>query len=287
MPASSLLLRLFCAGVLIYLLAPILSIIPLSFNAEPSFTYPLAGWSLRWYREFLGSQAWQLALKNSVIVAVGSTLAAGVLGTLAALGLSQRQCPLRAGLMAVLVAPMVVPVVITAVGFYAVFAQLGLLNSLAGLIVAHTALGAPFVVITVTATLSRFDNRLMWAAASLGARPLTAFRRVMLPAIAPGIAAGMVFAFVTSLDEVVIALFLAGPEQRTLPRQMWSGMRESISPTITAVASLLIVLSCASLAAAQWLQGRAARQSAGTAGAGSPDTRPTPPRRSAADSRAA
>jgi putative spermidine/putrescine transport system permease protein len=131
-------------------------------------------------------------------------------------------------------------------------------------VLAHTALGAPFVVITVTATLSGFDHNLMRAAASLGAGPVTSFFRVMLPVIAPGVASGALFAFVTSFDEVVVALFISGSEQRTLPRQMWSGVRESLSPTITAVATLLIVASIALLAGLQWLQGRAARASAAT-----------------------
>jgi putative spermidine/putrescine transport system permease protein len=252
----------FCIGVVFYLLAPILSIIPLSFNSQPFLTYPMPGLSLQWYREFFASEVWHLALRNSLIVALCTTVSSGVLGTLAALGLSRPECPMRGWLMAVLISPMIVPVVISAVGFYYFFARIGLLNSLTGLIVAHTALGAPFVVITVTAALSRFDRNLMRAAASLGARPTAAFFRVMLPVIAPGVVSGMLFAFVTSFDEAVIAMFIAGPEQRTLPRQMWSGVRESISPTITAAATLLILFSIALLATVQWLQSRATRQAA-------------------------
>ena len=252
-------LRGFCVLVLLFLVAPILVIVPLSFNAEPFFTYPMPGFSLQWYREFFDSAVWQLALRNSVIVAFFATILSSVLGTLAALGLTRRDCPWRAGIMAVLVSPMIVPVVVSAVGIYYCFARVGLLNTLTGLVLAHTALGAPFVVITVTATLSGFDHNLMRAAASLGANPVKAFFRVMLPVIAPGVASGALFAFVTSFDEVVVALFISGSEQRTLPRQMWSGVRESLSPTITAVATLLIVASIALLAGLQWLQGRAAR----------------------------
>ncbi|TWG81248.1 putative spermidine/putrescine transport system permease protein [Cupriavidus gilardii J11] len=272
--ASTVALWTFCAAVLIFLLAPIVAIVPLSFNAEPYLNYPMAGWSLQWYREFFGSASWQLAWKNSVVVASCSALASGVLGTLAALGLHRRDCPMRGGLLAVLISPVVVPIVITGVGCYIAFAQLGLLNSLAGLIVAHTGLGAPFVVITVMAALSRFDARLTRAAASLGAGPATTFFRVTLPLIAPGVASGMLFAFVTSFDEVVIALFIGGPEQRTLPRQMWTGVRESISPTIAAAATVLIVLSVTLLAVVQSLRERMEAQ----ARSGSPLPKRSPKR---------
>ena len=252
----------FCSCVLLYLIAPIIAIVPLSFNSEPFFTYPMPGFSLQWYHEFFTSDMWQLALKNSVIVAVFSTIAATALGTLAALGLSRRDCPLRASITAVLISPMIVPVVVMAVGVYYFFAEIGLLNSLTGIVLAHTALGAPFVVITVTATLASFDHNLMRAAASLGATPVNAFFKVMLPVILPGVASGALFALVTSFDEVVVVLFLAGSEQRTLPRQMWSGVRETLSPTITAVATLLILLAVALLVTIQWLQERSARQKA-------------------------
>jgi putative spermidine/putrescine transport system permease protein len=255
-------LWLYGALVLFFLIAPIIAIIPLSFNAEPFFTYPMPGLSLRWYEDFFNSPVWQLALRNSIVVAIGATIVATVLGTLAAIGLSRPECPARAAIMAVLISPMIVPVVVAAIAIYYAFAAVGLLNSLAGLIIAHAALGAPFVVITVAATLSGFDNNLMRAAASLGAHPVEAFFRVMLPIIAPGVVSGALFAFVTSFDEVVIALFIAGSEQRTLPRQMWSGVREQISPTITAVATFLILFSIVFLATLQWLQRRAERQRA-------------------------
>ncbi|MBP2234366.1 putative spermidine/putrescine transport system permease protein [Sinorhizobium kostiense] len=247
-------------GTALFLIAPILAIIPLSFNAEPFFTYPMPGLSLRWYNEFFSSEVWKLALRNSIIVAVFATLLSTVLGTLAAIGLSQSDCPARATLTAILISPMIVPVVVAAVGIYYAFAAVGLLNSLTGLVLAHTVLGAPFVVVTVTAALSGFDQNLMRAAASLGAGPVEAVLRVMLPLIAPGVASGALFAFVTSFDEVVVALFIAGSEERTLPRQMWSGVRETLSPTIAAVAALLIVFSTLFLATIQWLQGRAELQ---------------------------
>ena len=259
---ASVLFVTFCGCVLLFLMAPILAIMPLSFNSEPFFTYPMPGFSLQWYREFFTSDVWQLALKNSIIVAVFSTIAASTLGTLAALGLSRRDCPLRSSITAVLISPMIIPVVVSAVGIYYFFAEIGLLNSLTGIVLAHTALGAPFVVITVTATLASFDYNLMRAAASLGATPVNAFFKVMLPVILPGVASGALFAFVTSFDEVVVVLFLAGSEQRTLPRQMWSGVRETLSPTITAVSTLLILFAVALLVTIQWLQHRSERQRA-------------------------
>ena len=246
--------------VILFLIAPIMAIVPLSFNAEPFFTYPMPGLSMRWYDEFFGSDVWQLALKNSIIVAVFATILSTALGTLAAIGLTRPECPARATLTAVLISPMIVPVIVSAVGIYYAFAAVGLLNSLAGLVLAHTALGAPFVVITVTATLASFDHNLMRAAASLGATPAEATARVMLPIIAPGVVSGSLFAFVTSFDEVVIALFISGSEQRTLPRQMWSGVRETLSPTIAAVATLLILFSTVFLMTVQWLQRRTERQ---------------------------
>jgi putative spermidine/putrescine transport system permease protein len=249
-------LRLVCGLILLFLLLPVLVIIPLSFNSEPYFTYPMPGLSLRWYQEFLTSDMWLLALKNSLIVGVCATLGATTLGTLAALGLSRPGLPYKTTIMGLLISPMIVPLVITAVGMYFLYAPLGLSNSLLGLIVAHTVLGTPFVVITVTATLAGFDRSVSRAAASLGAGPAYAFARVTMPLVLPGIVSGALFAFATSFDEVVVVLFLAGVEQRTIPRQMWSGVREQLSPTILAVATILVVLSAALLATLEWLRRR-------------------------------
>lgn len=252
-------LRVFCGAVLLYLIAPILAIMPLSFNSEAFFTYPMPGLSWRWYEAFFQSDTWQLALKNSFLLALLTTVLATSLGTLAALGLSRPEFPFRGLVMALLISPMIVPVVIIAVGMYFFYADIGLANTMTGLVLAHTVLATPFVVITVTATLSGFDVRLLRAAAACGANPLTAFFKVTLPVISPGLISGGLFAFVTSFDEVVIALFLAGSEQRTLPREMWSGVREQLSPTITAVATLLILFSIALLLTVEWLRRRGER----------------------------
>jgi putative spermidine/putrescine transport system permease protein len=236
-----------CILIFFFLIAPILVIMPLSFSSEPWFTYPLPGLSTRWYDDFFSSQRWQSALYNSIFIALAATALATTLGTIAALGLSRPEFPFRPLIMGLIISPMVVPIVITAVGMYFFFAGVGLSGTYLGLILAHTALGVPFVVITVLASLEGFDNNLTKAAATLGASPLTAFRRVTLPIIFPGIASGGLFAFVTSFDEIVVTLFLAAPTQRTLPRQIFSGVREYVSPGIAAVATLLVLFSAALL----------------------------------------
>jgi putative spermidine/putrescine transport system permease protein len=245
--------------VLFFLLVPIIAIVPLSFSSGNFLVYPLPGFSLRWYEELLTSDKWLPALRNSLIVGLSATVAATILGTLAAVGLNRARFPARAVVMGLLLSPMIVPVVITAIGVYFFFAPLGLTNSYAGLILAHTALAAPFVVVTVSATLAHFDTTMSRAAASLGAAPLTGFRRVTLPLIMPGVASGALFAFATSFDEVVVALMIAGPQQRTLPREMFSGIRESINPTITAVATVLILTAIALLSCLELLRRRSER----------------------------
>src|SRR3990167_5349654 len=245
-------LRSLCALVLLFLILPVLVIIPLSFNSGSFLVYPLQGFSLRWYEDFFMSADWMRSLKNSLIIAPAATVLAMVFGTLAAIGLTRG----KALVMSLLISPMVVPVVIVGVASYLFFAPLGLGNSYLSLIVVHAVLGVPFVIITVSATLQGFNHNLVRAAASLGASPLTAFRRVTLPLIAPGVISGALFAFATSFDEVVVTLFLAGPEQATLPRQMFSGIRENLSPTIAAAATLLIAFSVILLLTLEWLRGR-------------------------------
>ena len=247
--------------VLAFLIAPVLAIIPLSFNAGSYFSYPMSGYSLRWYEKALLDPDWQRAFLNSLGIGAMATLVATILGTLAALGLSRPSFPWRSVIMPLLISPMIIPVVVVAVGFYLVFAPLGLTNSYAGVVLAHAALGTPFVVITVTASLLSFDRNLLRAAAGLGAASWTAFRRVTLPLVLPGVATGAIFAFATSFDEVVVILFIGGPAQRTVPRQMWSGIREAIDPSILAIATLLTVFAIALFVTINWLWGRTAAQS--------------------------
>lgn len=256
---SGVALAVLTALVLVFLVAPILIIVPLSFSSGSFFHYPLPGFSLRWYEDFFASTFWLPSVWNSLIVGSAATLLATILGTLAALGLWRARFPGQGLLLALLISPMVVPVIIIAVGVYFAFAPLGLTDGYAGLILAHATLAVPFVVITVLATLSGFDRTLLRAAASLGAPPLTAFRRITLPLILPGVVSGAVFAFAASFDEVVVALLIAGPGQRTLPRQMFAGINDNISLTITAAATMLIAISLMFMAFVGWLQRRSRR----------------------------
>jgi len=252
-------LALLTTLVLLFLVAPILIIVPLSFSSGSFFYYPLPGLSLRWYEDFFSSTFWLPSVWNSLIVGISATLLATLLGTLAALGLWRARFPGQRLILALIISPMVVPVIIVAVGVYFAFAPLGLTDGYAGLILAHTTLAVPFVVVTVLATLSGFDRTLLRAAASLGAPPLATFRRVTLPLILPGVASGAVFAFAASFDEVVVALLIAGPGQRTLPRQMFAGINDNISLTITAAATMLIVISLLLMVVAGALRQRGER----------------------------
>jgi putative spermidine/putrescine transport system permease protein len=252
-------LRVACVAVLAFLLVPIAVIVPLSFSDSSFLVYPIPGWSLKWYENLFTSGDWIRAARNSFIVAPMATVIATVLGTMAAVGLARTNFPYKGALMSVLIAPMVVPIVVVGVATYLFFAPLGLVDSYAGLIVVHAALGAPFVLTTVLATLQGFNHNLVRASLSLGAGPLRTFFRVTLPVIAPGVISGALFAFATSFDEVVVTLFLAGPEQVTLPRQMFTGIRENITPTIAAVATLLIIFTTSLLLVLEWLRGRRAR----------------------------
>jgi putative spermidine/putrescine transport system permease protein len=258
--------RLFSFGLwtlgaltLTFLVAPLLVVIPLSFNAGSFLTFPLAGISGRWYEALVTSPAWTRAFRNSIFVGILATILATGLGTAASLGLRMLPTRLARVLSFIVMSPMIVPVVISAVGIYFLYAPFGLVNSYAGLIISHTVLAAPFVVITVMAALDGFDQNLLRAAASCGASPFVAFRRVTLPLILPGVVSGAIFAFAVSFDDVVMALFLAGPEQRTLPVQMFNGVREELNPTIAAAATLLILLAVILLFLVEVLRRRSAR----------------------------
>ncbi|MBC7145024.1 MAG: ABC transporter permease [Thioclava marina] len=275
-----------CGLIFFFLIAPIIVIIPLSFNAEPYFTFTEkmlsfdpTGYSMRWYDMLLtfGMQepqaergwswwmdVWQHATwidvaKNSIIIGFFSTILATVLGTLAALGLSRPEMPFRRAVMAVLISPMIVPIIITATGLFFFYSKTGLAHSYPGIIMAHATLGIPFVIITVTATLVGFDHSLSRAAANLGADPRTTFFKIVMPLILPGVVSGALFAFVTSFDEVVVVLFVAGYDQQTIPRQMWNGIREQISPAILAVATILVFVSIALLTTVELLRRRSER----------------------------
>jgi putative spermidine/putrescine transport system permease protein len=275
-----------CTLVLVFLIVPILIIVPLSFSSEPYFSFTKgmlrldpAAYSLKWYWDMLdngttgqypaGTWGWALdvwnnaqwirAMKNSFFIGILATLIATALGTVAALGLSSPHMPYRAAIMSLLISPMIVPVVVTATGSFFFLAKIGLVKTYIGVILTHAVLGIPFVIITVTATLSGFDRNLIRAAESLGASMWTTFFKVIMPLILPGMVSGALFAFVTSFDEVVTVLFIADIDQRTIPRQMWAGIREQISPTILAVATILVAISIGLLTTVEVLRRRSER----------------------------
>lgn len=269
--------RVICGAIFVFLITPILVVLPLSFNAQDFFTFTpemlrfeAEGYSLKHYRDFFTNNEWQRSFKNSLIIAPIATVISVSLGTLAAIGLSQSHVPGKQAIMAVLISPMIVPLIISATGMFFFYSSIGnfLENSLGmdknfvgyiKVVLAHAVLGVPFVIITVTATLVGFDRSLTRAAANMGANPVTTFFRVQMPLILPGVISGGLFAFITSFDEVVVVLFVGSASQKTLPWQMFTGLREQISPTILAVATILVVISIALLTTLELLRRRSER----------------------------
>ena len=266
--------RVICGIIFLFLITPILVVMPLSFNAQDFFTFTPEmlrfdpdGYSLKHYRDFFTNNEWQRSFKNSLLIAPIATIVSVSLGTLAAIGLSQSHVPFKRGITAVLISPMIVPLIISATGMFFFYSHVGnFLEDTLGLdknfvgyvkvILAHSVLGIPFVIITVTATLVGFDNSLTRAAANMGADPVKTFFKIQMPLILPGVISGGLFAFITSFDEVVVVMFVGSTNQKTLPWQMFTGLREQISPTILAVATILVVISIALLVTLELLRRR-------------------------------
>ena len=266
----------FCGVVFFFLMAPLVAIIPISFSSSPFFLFTEGmmswppdpdAWSFRWYRYMVGicedknlttpcGDKWIRGTVNSFYVGTISTLIATTLGTIAALGLSKPHMPFKGLIMSILISPMIVPLIITAAGMFFFYAKVNLVYTFTGIILAHVALSTPFVVITVTATLVGYDINMTRAAQSLGARPMKTFFKVTMPLILPGIISGALFAFITSFDEVVIVMFMASIEQLTIPKQMWAGIRQEISPVILCMATCLVVLSIFLLTTVEMLRRR-------------------------------
>ena len=266
----------FCGIVFFFLIAPLVAIIPISFSRSPFMLFTegmLAwppdpeAWSFRWYRYMVGictdknlttpcSNRWMVGTVNSFFVGTVSTLVATALGTLAALGLSRPHMPYKGLIMSILISPMIVPLIITAAGMFFFYAKVNLFYTFSGIILAHVALSTPFVVITVTATLVGFDTNMTKASQSLGARPVRTFFKVIMPLILPGVISGALFAFITSFDEVVIVMFMASLDQLTIPKQMWAGIRQEISPVILCMATCLVALSIFLLTTVELLRRR-------------------------------
>ncbi|WP_234188284.1 ABC transporter permease [Shinella sp. NM-101] len=251
--------HLLSAAALLFPIAPILAVIPLSFSSNSILSYPMPGLSLRWYESIASSSRWYVALANSMIIGISATAISVVLGTMASFGLARRSGPVAAAMRVLILSPMIVPIVLVAVALYLFLAPLQLTNTMTGMILAHTVIAVPFVVIPVLTAIEQLDGNMIRAAASCGARPWTAFRRVTVPSIAPSLASGALFAFAASFDDVVIALFVAGPNQRTLPREMYSSLRETISPELIAVATIMMIFSTALFLLMQNLQRRRRR----------------------------
>ena len=269
--------RVICGIIFTFLITPILVVMPLSFNAQDFFTFTPEmlqfdpeGYSLKHYKDFFTNNEWQRSFKNSLLIAPVATLVSVSLGTLAAIGLSQSHVPFKRAITAILISPMIVPLIISATGMFFFYSHVGnFLEDRIGLdknfvgyvkvILAHSVLGIPFVIITVTATLVGFDSSLTRAAANMGADPVRTFFKIQMPLILPGVISGGLFAFITSFDEVVVVMFVGSTNQKTLPWQMFTGLREQISPTILAVATILVVISIALLVTLELLRRRSER----------------------------
>ena len=269
--------RIICGIIFTFLITPILVVMPLSFNAQDFFTFTPEmlqfdpeGYSLKHYKDFFTNNEWQRSFKNSLLIAPVATLVSVSLGTLAAVGLSQSHVPFKRAITAILISPMIVPLIISATGMFFFYSHVGnFLEDRIGLdknfvgyvkvILAHSVLGIPFVIITVTATLVGFDSSLTRAAANMGADPVRTFFKIQMPLILPGVISGGLFAFITSFDEVVVVMFVGSTNQKTLPWQMFTGLREQISPTILAVATILVAISIALLVTLELLRRRSER----------------------------
>ncbi|OPX11920.1 ABC transporter permease [Mycobacterium sp. AT1] len=244
-------LKIWVALVIILLLAPTLIVIPVSFGASNSFVFPPDDWSLKWYAEFFSNRRWTSSLLNSLQIALLSALLATALGIGAALGLDRGRFRGKAVLRAGFMAPQIVPSIVAAVSIYVAFFRLHLNGTIVGFVVAHTVIAIPFVIVCVTTSLAGFDRTVQTASASLGAGPWTTFSRITFPLLLPGIASGFIFAFVTSFEEVVIAIFLQTPKLRTLPVQMYESITLQIDPTIAAASSMIVVVTTGALLAWQ------------------------------------
>jgi len=250
--------------VLVYLIVPNLVIIPMSFSSAPHFQFPPPGLSLRWYEAFFTDARWIDSLFVSVRVALLTTLLSVLLGTSAAFGIARGRLPLPMAIRSLLLAPLVTPYVITAAGLYVLYVRLRLIDSELGLALAHTLLGIPVVMIAVSAAMRDARRELEQAAMSLGATPRQTFFKVTVPLVRPGILTGALFAFITSFDEVIIAVFVSGVRSKTLPMKMWDGVRTEISPVLTAVSTILIALSLGALIVIEILRRQRRRALAAT-----------------------
>ncbi len=249
--------------VALFLVFPVVIVIPLSFSGSEFLSFPPESWSLRWYVDFFTTARWLESAWLSIWIAGVAAIIATMLGTAAALGLARARFPGRALVTAFLLSPLVAPAIIVSIGVYFFYAPLGLVGSPIGIAIAHATLASPFVLVNVTAALAGFDPRLEQAAKNLGASGWSTFRLVTFPIIKPGVMAGAVFAFIASFDEMIVAMFITSPGNVTLPIRMWESMRNEISPAIAAVSTLVILLSVSLFFVAARIQSRAVARAGG------------------------
>jgi putative spermidine/putrescine transport system permease protein len=247
------------AAILAYLVFPVFVVVPLSFSSAKYLQFPPPGFSLQWYENYFGRRDWLVATGLSLRVGLATAALATVLGTAASLALVRGRFRGRDAINSFLVSPLIIPTIIVAIGVYFFYARLQIIGSPFALALAHTALAIPFVVVNVSATLYGFDERLEFAAMNLGANRWQTFQKVTLPIIRPGVFAGALFAFITSFDELIVALFVSGTGAVTLPRKMWDALRLEIDPTIAAISSILIAVSILIFVSAELLRQRGER----------------------------
>ena len=233
----------FSALVFVFLIAPILVIIPVSFNTSNYLDFPPKGFTLKWYASYFNDPIWMSSTWRSFRIALWVAFLSSVIGTCAAFSLVRGRYPGKDFFMSLLICPLMVPIIVKAVGFYYFFSHLRLVGTELGLVLAHTCTGLPYIVVVVSSGLVTFDINLEKASLNLGANRLRTFFKVTFPIIRPAILSGALFAFFSSFDDLIIAIFLCGVKAITLPKKMWDGIRFELNPTITAVASLLILVS--------------------------------------------
>jgi putative spermidine/putrescine transport system permease protein len=248
-----------CGLILLFLILPLFVVIPISFSSASFLRFPPTAFSLKWYRNFFGSDIWMTAVLNSLKIAILSSLLATTLAIMAALTLTRYKFRGANLIFSFLISPMIIPVIIIAVGSFFQFSRLRLIGNFYTIVLAHAVISIPIVLITVSASLQGFDRNLEYAALSLGANPLVTFFKITFPLIRPGVISGALFAFITSFDEVVISYFLSTYRSITLPKLMWSALREQIDPTIAASSTLLILTAVSLLITVFVLMKRAER----------------------------
>ncbi|GEN33485.1 ABC transporter permease [Aneurinibacillus danicus] len=234
-------LRIYVVLILFIIIAPILVLIPLSFSSQITFTFPPPGYSVKWYEAFFDNSQWMDGLWRSVITALLTAIVATVIGTMASLAVHRLEFPGKKIFTNLIVAPMVIPVIVVGIAMYHTFSMYKLTNTIPGLVLAHSILALPIVFVTVSASLKGIDRNLELAALSLGSTPIGVFFKITLPLIRSAVIASALFAFITSLDEVVVSIFIAGAQTKTLPIVMWENMRTQVDPTIAAASTLLII----------------------------------------------